>query len=74
MKSGTVYTETIVHSAPEAFLSDAPYQLAIIELDQGRRVTARLAGPRVSIGDRVEYIEDRGGVPYFQKAPIQITP
>ena len=69
MRSGTVYTETIVHSAPEAFLSDAPYQLAIIELDEGGRVTARLAGPRVAIGDRVVHIEDRNGVPYFQKTP-----
>ena len=68
MRSGTVYTETIVHSAPEAFLIDAPYQLAIIELDGGGRVTARLAGPRVAIGDRVAHVEDRNGVPYFQKS------
>lgn len=74
MNSGTVYTETIVHSAPEAFLSDAPYQLAIIELDGGGRVTARLEGPRASIGDRVEYIGDRNGVPWFRRILPDDTP
>ena len=66
---GAVYTETIVHSPPEAYLNDAPYQLAIVALDRGDRVTARILGPRVAIGDRVEYVEDRNGTPYFQKNP-----
>ena len=30
---GTVYTETVVHSAPEAYVSEAPYQIAIIALE-----------------------------------------
>ena len=64
---GTVYTDTIVHSPPEAFLKDAPYQLAIVALDQGGRVTARILGERVAIGDRVEHVDHRHGAPYFQK-------
>ena len=64
---GTVYTETIVHSAPEVFLNDAPYQLAIVSLNRGGRVTARILGERVAIGDRVEYVAHRHGAPYFQK-------
>ena len=65
---GVVYTETVVHSAPEAFLADAPYQLAIVELESGGRVTGRILGDRVSIGDRVDFAELRRDTPYFQKA------
>ena len=68
MKTGTVYTETVVHSAPEAFVNDAPYQTAIVTLDEGGRVTARILGERVSIDDRVVLVETRNGVPFFSKA------
>src|SRR5436190_2113068 len=40
--SGVVYTETVVHSAPEAFVADAPYQLVIVTLEGGKRVTGRV--------------------------------
>ena len=36
MKSGVVYTETVVHAAPEQFVADAPYQLAIVSLEERR--------------------------------------
>ena len=49
---GVVYTETVVHAAPEQFVADAPYQLAIVSLESGGRLTARIAGERVEIGDR----------------------
>ncbi|MEO8098741.1 MAG: OB-fold domain-containing protein [Acidobacteriota bacterium] len=68
MKTGTVYTETVVHAAPEQFVADAPYQLAIIVLDDGVRTTVRIAGERVAIGDRVVWAEERGGVAFFRKA------
>ncbi len=68
MKSGIVYTETVVHAAPEQFVADAPYQLAIISLDEGGRLTVRIEGPRVSIGDRVTFAEDRNGIPFFRKS------
>jgi len=69
--SGTIYTETVVYSPPEAYVNDVPYQLAIIELSTGRRVTGRIAGPageRVQIGDRVEFAEFRNSVPFFRKS------
>ena len=67
--TGTVYTETVIHSAPEAFVQDAPYQLIIVTLDDGRRVTGRVAGDeRVAIDDRVEMAEERNGIPFFRKA------
>ena len=66
--SGIVYTETVVYSAPEAFVKDVPYQIAIVTLDNGRRVTGRVVDERVSVDDPVELVEERDGVPYFRKA------
>jgi hypothetical protein len=68
MRTGVVYTETVVHAAPAEFVADAPYQLAIISLDSGGRLTARITGDRVKIGDKVELAETRNGVEYFRKA------
>ena len=67
MRTGTVYTETVIYSAPEAFAAEAPYQTAIVTLDGGGRVTARISGERVSIGDRVTEVDPRDGVPFFKK-------
>ena len=64
---GTVYTETLIYAAPEQFVADAPYQLAIIALDDGKRLTARIAGDRVQIGDAVDFAESRDGIPFFRK-------
>ena len=66
-RRGTVYTETLVYSAPEAFAAEAPYKLAIVTLEGGGRVTARIDGGRVTIGDRVILVENRNGVPFFRK-------
>jgi uncharacterized OB-fold protein len=62
-----VYTETVVHLAPERFAGDVPYQVAIVTLDDGGRVTARVGGERVSIDDRVVEVESKGGIAYFRK-------
>ena len=65
--AGTIYTETVVYSAPEAYVNDVPYQLAIVELAGGRRVTGRVEGERAQIGDRVQFAEFRNSVPFFRK-------
>ena len=65
---GTVYTETIVHMAPPAFEKDVPYQVAIVSLDSGQRVTGRIEGARVSIDDRVALVDTREGIPFFRKS------
>jgi hypothetical protein len=78
VRTGIVYTETVVHAAPEQFLADAPYQLAIVSLDAGGRLTVRIIsdhesdheGDRVQIGDAVEFAEDRGGIPFFRKTTL----
>ncbi len=66
--TGTVYTETVVHLAPEAFAAEVPYQVAIVTLENGSRVTARIQGERVAIDDRVVELEVRDGVPFFRKS------
>jgi uncharacterized OB-fold protein len=66
--AGTVYTETVVYSPPQAFVDDVPYQLAIVSLDSGRRLTGRILGDRVTIGERVEFAEFRNGIPFFRKS------
>jgi uncharacterized OB-fold protein len=67
MRTGTVYTDTVVHLAPERFAADVPYQVVIVELDGGPRLTARIEGERVAIGDKLAEVESRGGVPFFRK-------
>ncbi len=79
MKTGTIYTETVIYSAPEAFAKEVPYQTAIVSLDgdgnSAGRLTARILGDRVAIGDRVietvppdAIAGQMAGVPFFRKA------
>lgn len=65
--TGTIYTETVVYLAPEAFANDVPYQVAIVTLPDGTRVTGRIIGERAAIDDHVEQVELRGGIPYFRR-------
>jgi uncharacterized OB-fold protein len=68
MRTGTVYTETVVHLAPERFARDVPYQVIIVVLDSGVKVTARVDGDRVAIDDRVVETDSRDGIPFFRKS------
>ncbi|HEV3198132.1 MAG TPA: OB-fold domain-containing protein [Bryobacteraceae bacterium] len=76
MRTGTIYTETVIYSAPEAFTKDVPYQTAIVRLDSGGRITGRIVGDRVAIDDRVTEVPmaelaaapKTMGVPFFRKA------
>ena len=67
MRTGVVYTETVVHLAPARFAADAPYQVVIVRFEDGGGVTARVDGERVAIGDRVIEIESRDGISFFRK-------
>ncbi len=71
--TGTIYTETVVWSAPAQYASDAPYQLALVDVDGAARTTARIIGDHVIIGDRVELAETRDGVPFFRKQTARGT-
>jgi uncharacterized protein len=52
---GNVITHTIIRTASEQFEDLTPYALAIIELDEGPRITAQIVGDpeSVKIGMRV---------------------
>jgi len=66
-RTGIVYTETVVHLAPERFAADVPYQVVIVKLDSGGSITARVDGERVAIDDRVVESISRDGIPFFRK-------
>jgi uncharacterized OB-fold protein len=68
MRTGSIYTETVVHLAPERFAADVPYQVAIIDLDGDGRLTARIEGQRIAIGDRVTETRADGDISYFRKS------
>jgi uncharacterized OB-fold protein len=68
MRTGTVYTETVVHLAPTRFAGDVPYQVAIVTCEDGGRITARIEGERVAIGDSVVETESRFEIPFFRKS------
>ena len=56
---GTVYSFTEVSSGPVGFELEAPYVLAIVELEEGPRLTAQVVGiseKDIKIGDSVEMV------------------
>lgn len=69
---GEIYSYTVAHRpAGPAFKDDAPYVLAIVQLDEGPRMMTRIDGERdaVSIGRRVRVSfvagEDGFVLPHF---------
>lgn len=56
--TGEVYSFTTVQDPPESFEVQAPYTLALVQLDEGPMVTAQLTDldEPVEIGDRVEMV------------------
>jgi uncharacterized OB-fold protein len=75
-RNGVVYTETVVFAPPEQYAADAPYQLAIVDLEQGGRLTVRILAnesqQRARIGDKVFFVEERDGVAYYRKPVTSI--
>jgi uncharacterized OB-fold protein len=67
LRAGIVYTETVVHLAPERFAADVPYQVVIVKLDDGGKITARVDGERAAIDDRVIESTSRDGISFFRK-------
>lgn len=57
MQQGTVYSETVIHSAPARWAAEAPYQIAVVDLQDGGRRLVRVLGERVKIGDLVRQID-----------------
>jgi uncharacterized OB-fold protein len=65
---GTVYSCTTLHAAATPFEKDLPFQIAIIELQEGPRLTARIEGQKIKIGDKVKQVTERNGVQVFTAA------
>jgi len=54
---GKIITYTIIHTAPENFEKQIPYIIAIIELEEGPRITSQIVDcdiDKVKIGMKVE--------------------
>jgi uncharacterized OB-fold protein len=54
---GKIVTYTIIHEAPEEFEGQAPYPMAIIQLDEGPKLTAQIVDCKledVKIGMKVK--------------------
>jgi uncharacterized OB-fold protein len=62
---GTVYTHTTIRVAPEAYKDQAPYDIAIVELNPDLRISARIMAEKpgsIRIGDKVAFqrVDDKG--------------
>jgi uncharacterized OB-fold protein len=66
---GKVYSWTTLHAAAESFEKDLPFQIAIIQLEEGPRVTARIEGSHVEIDDEVRFVREQDGAKFFALAP-----
>jgi scaffold protein (connect acetoacetyl-CoA thiolase and HMG-CoA synthase) len=68
--TGTIYSYTRVHVAPEQFKNIVPYYLAIVELSAGPRVMGRLKtveGDNVRIDAPVELVSTENGCVFALK-------
>jgi uncharacterized OB-fold protein len=58
--TGEIYSFTLLQDAPESFVEQAPYVVALIKLDEGAMVTAQMTDlapdEPLAIGDRVEMV------------------
>ncbi len=63
-KKGKIVSYTVVHAAANGFEEQAPYTLAIVELDDGPSVTTQITDcnhSEINIGDTVELVFRRMG-------------
>lgn len=63
---GKVYSYTTIHVSSQEFSHLTPYTVALIELEQGLRVTGRVKSP-VAIGDPVTCIKNKEPFYLFEK-------
>lgn len=41
---GRLYSRTTIHAAPKVFAAEAPYQVAIVDLEENLRIATRISG------------------------------
>lgn len=68
---GCLATWTTIRRAPTRFHDDAPYDIAVVDLDSGQRVTGRLSADGVtpSVGARVAAVALDAPYILFDKMP-----
>ena len=68
--NGTLITWTRVRRPPAGFDTAGPYSVALVELDEGVRITARLVedDPEPPLGARLRLEDGDGGVPLAVQA------
>ena len=59
--AGQVYSATTVMRAVGAFREEAPYELVLVDLDEGARVFGRVARGQPAIGGQVRFVLGRDG-------------
>ena len=71
---GKVISHTVIHIPPDGFEVQTPYVIAIVELEEGPRVTGQITDcnpENIKIGDEVELVfrhmgeEDKDGIIYY---------
>ena len=63
---GKVYSQTTLHAAAAPFEKDLPFQMAIIELEEGPRLTARIEGEPAAIDDQLRAVRESDGIWFFR--------
>lgn len=64
--AGCIYSYTTIRVASGKYASQLPYIVALVELDVGLRVTARLEGDQVFIGQRVKLNRIEESIYWFE--------
>lgn len=64
---GTIYSFTTIFSAAEAFTSQVPYQIILVDLYNGLRVTSRLLSGDPSISMNVKLNKIENGIYWFEE-------
>ena len=66
---GTILSHTTIRVPPLGFEDQVPYDIAVIELDEGINLSARIVGDetvRPKIGDGVHFVKKENGAHYFE--------
>lgn len=74
---GKLVSFTVIHIAPDEFTEEAPYYVAIVELEEGTRVSARLLGfdplkpedVKLGIALKLDYEKGKSGKTYLAFKP-----
>jgi uncharacterized OB-fold protein len=71
---GTIANFTVIRYPPPGFESLAPYVVALVDIENGPRVMARVAADPndVQVGQIVEFNGTVGGALEFKRARVQI--